>query len=145
MEGLARGAGFSLLSGSNACTGTTSLFFVRKCILTEASFRRSTSKQKSRTDVRLRCKHCIARRRRDSNPRNVAVQQFSRLPPSTTRPHLQRDCKDRYFPWLSKNNCLFKSCTCFVEYGTAIVDEVAPAVKVASLVFQGQFQGFLVE
>lgn len=28
------------------------------------------------------------RRRRDSNPRNVAVQQFSRLPPSTTRPHL---------------------------------------------------------
>ena len=29
------------------------------------------------------------RRRRDSNPRNVAVQQFSRLPPSTTRPHLQ--------------------------------------------------------
>ena len=29
------------------------------------------------------------RRRRDSNPRNVAVQQFSRLPPSTTRPHLR--------------------------------------------------------
>ena len=34
------------------------------------------------------------RRRRDSNPRYVAVQQFSRLPPSTTRPHLQKDCKD---------------------------------------------------
>ena len=32
---------------------------------------------------------CIARRKRDSNPRNVAVQQFSRLPPSTTRPFLQ--------------------------------------------------------
>ena len=30
----------------------------------------------------------LVRRRRDSNPRNVAVQQFSRLPPSTTRPHL---------------------------------------------------------
>ena len=28
------------------------------------------------------------RRKRDSNPRNVAVQQFSRLPPSTTRPFL---------------------------------------------------------
>ena len=29
------------------------------------------------------------RRRRDSNPRDVAAQQFSRLPPSTTRPHLR--------------------------------------------------------
>ena len=29
------------------------------------------------------------RRLRDSNPRYVAVQQFSRLPPSTTRPSLQ--------------------------------------------------------
>ena len=43
------------------------------------------------------------RRVRDSNPRNLAVQQFSRLPPSTTRPtHLIcndfpciRECKDR--------------------------------------------------
>ena len=31
----------------------------------------------------------LKRRKRDSNPRNVAVQQFSRLPPSTTRPFLQ--------------------------------------------------------
>ena len=33
------------------------------------------------------------RRMRDSNPRYVAVQQFSRLPPSTTRPflHIKRD------------------------------------------------------
>ncbi len=43
---------------------------------------------------KIGCKSCnldlhpIVRRRRDSNPRNVAVQQFSRLPPSTTRPHL---------------------------------------------------------
>ena len=29
------------------------------------------------------------RRKRDSNPRYVAVQQFSRLPPSTTRPFLR--------------------------------------------------------
>lgn len=35
-----------------------------------------------------RCCGLFLRRRRDSNPRNVAVQQFSRLPPSTTRPHL---------------------------------------------------------
>ena len=58
----------------------------------------------------------LKRRRRDSNPRNVAVQQFSRLPPSTTRPHLQyccsrKDCKDKdkilpaknYFPFLSSS------------------------------------------
>ena len=31
----------------------------------------------------------LKRRRRDSNPRDVAAQQFSRLPPSTTRPHLR--------------------------------------------------------
>ena len=31
----------------------------------------------------------LKRRRRDSNPRDVAAQQFSRLPPSTTRPTLQ--------------------------------------------------------
>ena len=55
----------------------------------------------------------VWRRVRDSNPRNLAVQQFSRLPPSTTRPTLhlcpaskgpfvhpaewnrERDCKDR--------------------------------------------------
>ena len=35
------------------------------------------------------------RRRRDSNPRDVAAQQFSRLPPSTTRPHLHLRGKDK--------------------------------------------------
>ena len=33
---------------------------------------------------------CALRRRRDSNPRYLAVQQFSRLPPSTTRPRLRK-------------------------------------------------------
>ena len=37
----------------------------------------------------------LKRRKRDSNPRNVAVQQFSRLPPSTTRPFLHWSCKGR--------------------------------------------------
>ena len=30
-------------------------------------------------------------------PERSHVQQFSRLPPSTTRPHLQRECKDKCF------------------------------------------------
>ena len=48
---------------------------------------------------------CIARRVRDSNPRSLSAQQFSRLPPSTTRPtlHPRRDCKDRYFRKYCKN------------------------------------------
>ena len=39
----------------------------------------------------------LKRRRRDSNPRDVAAQQFSRLPPSTTRPHLRKVDKGKNF------------------------------------------------
>ena len=46
--------------------------------------------RKPKTAGRLRDQlHSFLRRRRDSNPRNLSVQQFSRLPPSTTRPHLR--------------------------------------------------------
>ena len=41
--------------------------------------------------------HSFLRRRRDSNPRDVAAQQFSRLPPSTTRPHLRKVDKGKNF------------------------------------------------
>ena len=61
---------------------------------------------------KIGCKSCnldwhpIVRRRRDSNPRNVAVQQFSRLPPSTTRPHLQF-----YYFWMGgKDRNYFQTC-----------------------------------
>ena len=55
-------------------------------------------KSRSRSERSSASALLLKRRRRDSNPRNVAVQQFSRLPPSTTRPHLQKDCKFIYFP-----------------------------------------------
>ena len=47
-----------------------------------------SSKKRNRTSS-LRFFASALRRKRDSNPRNVAVQQFSRLPPSTTRPFLR--------------------------------------------------------
>ena len=51
---------------------------------------RSKSQQRIRAQVNLARILCrLLRRMRDSNPRNLAVQQFSRLPPSTTRPILQ--------------------------------------------------------
>ena len=53
---------------------------------------RKASKKRNRASS-LRFFATFLRRKRDSNPRYVAVQQFSRLPPSTTRPFLQRDCK----------------------------------------------------
>ena len=64
------------------------LFLSVSTPLQEQALDGRTAIQKCCTDVQHLIMLCIARRRRDSNPRYVAVQQFSRLPPSTTRPHL---------------------------------------------------------
>ena len=43
----------------------------------------------------------LVRRKRDSNPRYIAVQRFSRPPRSTTLPFLR--CKDTTFSFLKHN------------------------------------------
>ena len=65
------------------------LLCILRHALTKASFRRARRQIQMPHSRAAPDSDCIARRKRDSNPRNVAVQQFSRLPPSTTRPFLR--------------------------------------------------------
>ena len=77
-------------SASNAFAGATMLLCVCRHTLMKASFQRAHHQTQMPHSRAAPAMHCIARRKRDSNPRYVAVQQFSRLPPSTTRPFLPK-------------------------------------------------------
>ena len=62
------------------------------CKLKQWRHRPKRSEGRNKKNFFLQAKSRLSsalRRKRDSNPRYIAVQQFSRLPPSTTRPFLQ--------------------------------------------------------
>ena len=92
-EGLAAlrgGPGFAALraprpsvSGSKAIRDEPGRLFLRFCAqgLMKASFQRPCVQNAKTLHLRAASELlCIARRGRDSNPRNLSVQQFSRLP-----------------------------------------------------------------
>ena len=85
-----RGPGFAALraprpsvSGSKAIRDEPGRLFLRFCAqgLMKASFQRPCAQNAKTLHLRAASELlCIARRGRDSNPRNLSVQQFSRLP-----------------------------------------------------------------
>ena len=85
-----RGPGFAALraprpsvSGSKAIRDEPGRLFLRFCAqgLMKASFQRPCVQNAKTLHLRAASELlCIARRGRDSNPRNLSVQQFSRLP-----------------------------------------------------------------
>ena len=88
------------------------LFFVHSSLLMKASFQRCllyTKKVEIYISTHF-CFHSVSRalrlrRERDSNPRNLSVQRFSRPPQSTTLPSLLRNRVQKY--------CFFLNCANF--------------------------------
>ena len=71
------------VSGSKATRDEPGRLFLRFCAqgLMKASFQRRCAQNAKTLHLRAASELlCIARRGRDSNPRNLSVQQFSRLP-----------------------------------------------------------------
>ena len=60
---------------------------------------------KNKKESTFRTPFCFWRRERDSNPRNLSVQRFSRPPQSTTLPSLLRNRLQKY--------CFFLNCANF--------------------------------